>query len=315
MPDPKPELSVILQVGGERERARNCLASLLGQNIVDRMEIILLDYGLETHPPLTASDHPAVKLIQRPSYEPIGKSRALAVREASAPIVAFIEDHCLAFDGWAQAIVLRHHDGWKAIGPEMHTGNPGVGISDAIALMNYAKWLPPARAGIMDLLVGHNTAYDREILESFGEHLDDLLRCDPLLQWKIQERGFDLYLDPHMKVAHINETEMRTIMSGYFYWNRMFAPTRAAEFSWPVIKRLLWVVLFPLIPLVRIAKLFLYLVRDRPQLLGRYLNSLPVQIVAQYAAAIGQAIGLVRGIGTAEEDFLRYELNQIRRIA
>ena len=59
-------------------------------------------------------------------------------------------------------------------------------ISDAIALMNYARWLPPARSGVESLLPGHNVAYDRELLLSFGGRLPELLNCDPLLMWKIQ---------------------------------------------------------------------------------------------------------------------------------
>jgi hypothetical protein len=308
------DLSVVLQVGGERERAGNCLESLLRQEIIDRMEIILIDYGLDAFPPLPSSDHPAVRLLPRPAYEPFGQSRALGVREATAPVVAFIEDHCVAFSGWAKAIVDVHSQGWIAIGCEMHTGNPGVGISDAIALMNYAHWLPPTRTGVHPLLVGHNAAYDRELLLSFGEQLPDLLRCDPVLQWKLQEMGYELYLDSRIRIAHVNETELGAIALGYFQWNRLFAPTRAAVFHWPILKRMVWFMLSPLIPWTRLVKLFAYALRARRGWMGVYFRSLPVQFIAQSAAAFGQAVGLALGIGNAGTAFLYYELNQVRRV-
>ena len=315
MTETRPELSVVLQVGGQRPRAVECLASLLGQDQIARMEIILLDYGLGGHKPLQGSDHPAVRVIGRTEYEPFGTSRALGVQHARAAVVAFIEDHCVALDGWARSIIAAHNQGWKVIGCEMHTGNPGIGISDAIALMNYARWLPPARSGVESLLPGHNVAYDRELLLSFRGRLPELLNCDPLLMWKIQEMGHDLYLEQGMKVAHTNETEVGVIARGYYNWNRLFAVNRAASFKWPALKKFAWVALFPLIPPVRIAKLLVFLLRRRPGLLGSFLRSLPVQVIAQYAAAVGQAVGFLSGPGEAAVKFLDYELNQVRRVA
>ena len=304
-----------MQAGEERLRAKACLASLIRQEPIEQMEIILLDYALKEHGILPGANHPSVDLIERPRYESIGVSRALGAQRAHAPVVAYIEDHCVALEGWAQAIITAHDQGWKAIGCEMHTGNPGAGISDAIALMNYARWLPPARRGVDSLLPGHNVAYDRQLLLSFGDRLADLLCSDPLLQWKIQQAGYDLFLEPGMKVAHTNETDIGTIVRGYYYWNRVFAVNRAALFSWPTAKKVLWVTLFPLIPPVRIFKLMAYLLRERPNLLPSFASSLWVQVVAHYAAAAGQAAGFLFGKGCAEVEFLKYELNQPRRSA
>jgi len=312
MTERRPALSVVLQVGGERARAAECLASLLGQGPLAAMEILLLDYDREQGM-LPGADHPAVQLLERPAYESIGFGRAFGVEHARAPVVAFIEDHCVALDGWADAILAAHAQGWKAIGCEMHNGNPGIGISDSIALMNYARWLPPARRGVDSLLAGHNVAYDRELLLSFGERLPELLCSDPLLQWKMQQAGYQLFLEPAMKVAHKNETDIATIARGYYYWNRVFAINRAALFSWSTPRKLLWLVMFPFIPPVRIFKLMLYLLRERPRLLGTFVRSLPVQLAAQYAAAFGQAVGFTFGAGDAATAFLEYELNQPRR--
>ncbi len=62
--------------------------------------------------------------------------------------------------------------------------------------------------------------------------------------------------------------------------------------------------LSPLIPGSRLAKLLVYTLRERKDLLGLYLRSLPVQLVAQISAACGQAVGLLFGLGNAETVFL-----------
>ena len=140
------------------------------------------------------------------------------------------------------------------------------------------------------------------------------LRCDPVLQWHLQEQGIDLFLNPDIKIAHINETEISSILRGYFQWNRVFAPTRAEVFCWTMPKRMLWILLAPLIPPARILKQLFHLLRYRPALLKRFVTSLNVQFLAHSAAAAGQVTGLVFGIGDAETAFLHYELNQVRRV-
>jgi hypothetical protein len=190
-----------------------------------------------------------------------------------------------------------------------------MGVSDAISIMNYWRWLPPARAGVREMLVGHNTAYDRKVLLDQELPLELLLRCDPILQWHLVSTGHQLFLDPRIKIAHINETEISSIMRGYFHWNRVFAPTRAEVFRWSNHKRLLWILAAALIPPVRLVKQAIHILRFRPVLLGLFLRSLYVQVLAHTAAAAGQVIGLVIGIGEAETLFLHYELNQGRRVS
>lgn len=306
-------LSVVLQAGGQRDRASECLASLLKQSVIDRMQILVLDYGLGIHPPLPGSDHSVVEVIQRDEYEPFSQSRAIGVRKARAPVVAFVEDHVVVFDGWAEAIIESHRQGWKAIGPEVHSGNPGVGISDAIALMNNASWRPPAEEGVHELLAGHNTAYDREVLSSMGLPVEVLLRCDPVLQWLLRDHGYPCYLNPRSKIAHLNETELHAILPGYFHWNRLFAATRAQVFDWPWQQRAYRILATPLVPIVRVLRQLANVRQNNPGLLGQYFKSLPVQLIAHSFAALGQALGFLFGEGQSDEAFLRYELNQVRR--
>jgi hypothetical protein len=66
-------------------------------------------------------------------------------------------------------------------------------------------------------------------------------------------------------------------------------------------------------PFVRIVKIAGYLVREKSDYQATFLRSLPVQLLAHSAAALGQSAGLLFGEGDAEVEFLRYELNQLRR--
>ena len=310
-----PELSVVLQISPLRERAERCLRSLIGQEAIERMEILLLDYAARDFPALAGSEHPSVRRLGKDSLEPFGQSRSGAVGLTTGRIVAFIEDHCLAHPGWAAAILAAHSQGWDGVGPEVHNGNPGAGISDAVHLINYSRWFPPAEAGETDMIVGHNSSYVRESLLAYGEELATLLRCDTILQWQLARDGGRLAVSPEVRISHMNETDIPSLLRGSFLWNRMFAPTRANVFHWSASKRSAWVLFAPLIPFVRSIKLVWEVLNHRREFLWRCVRALPIVLVAHTAAAGGRIVGLVAGLGEAEVSFLRYEISQDRPIA
>jgi Glycosyl transferase family 2 len=306
---------VVLQVGPQRTRAANALRSLIEQEAIDRMEVLLLDYAADEFPPIVGSDHPNVRLLRRDSLEPFGRSRSEAVGMATGRVVAFVEDHCQAHPGWADAVLDAHDRGYHGVGPEVHNGNPGVGISDAVHLINYFRWLPPAVAGETSLIVGHNSSYLRETILAYGEELATLLRCDTVLQWRLAQDGYHLCVSPDVRISHFNETDLPSLFKGSFLWNRMFAPTRAHVFHWSAPKRLAWLILSPLIPFVRSIKLLIEILQRRRNLFWLTVAALPITFAAHSAAAAGQWIGLAAGLGDTEIAFLNYEITRNRGLA
>src|SRR5258708_6682257 len=93
-PSDAPELTVILVLGGQRERERRALQSLLEQSAIDRMEILLYDLGPTDCPPIPRSDHPRVRLTRGTPDDFLAESRAKGIRAARAPVICFMEEHC-----------------------------------------------------------------------------------------------------------------------------------------------------------------------------------------------------------------------------
>ena len=139
-----PSVSVVIVPGNQRERAARSLASVLDQDGIERAEVVLLDAANDGSPPLPRSDEAPVRVFARPERGTYGELRAEGARLARAPIVAFLEEHAIGLPGWLAAIEESLASGeYSGAGGEVHPLNPGVGISDAVALMNYARWLPP----------------------------------------------------------------------------------------------------------------------------------------------------------------------------
>lgn len=308
------DLTVVLAVGARRDRAVGCLASILAQEPIDRLEVLLFELGPEGVAPLPGSDHPSVRVLRRPPDTLYSAAKAEGVRVASAPVVAFIEEHVRAHPGWAAALIEAHRGPWAGVGPEVHNGNPRVALSRTIQLINYHSWMPPAPRAEFGMLPGHNSSFKRDVLLSYGDGLQDLLRAEVVLHLRLHRDGHRLLLEPAARIEHINESTIGSAMRGRFLWNRIYAPQRARSFGWSRTRRLLYVVGMPLVPLYSLARLFLFLARRRPALLARAVAGSPALFVAQLAAGAGQSLGLLFGTGDAEARFSHFEMNEYRAL-
>jgi hypothetical protein len=308
------DLSVILVVGERRDRAVGALASLLAQEDAGRLEILLLDLAPGEPAPLPGSERPGVLTVRLPADTLFAAAKAEGVRRASAPVVAFLEEHCRTHAGWARALIEAHRGPWAGVGAEVHNGNPGSAVSRVVALMNYHPWLPPAPRAEFDMLPGHNASFKRDVLLAYGDHLKELMRAEIVLHGKLRADGHRLFLEPTARFEHINESSLPSIFRGYFLFHRCYGPMRAATFGWSPARRLFYAAATPVIPIYFLVKLWRTLSRRRPELLASVPAAIPRILAAQLASAAGQAVGLLFGMGDAEARFSRFEMNEYRAL-
>jgi hypothetical protein len=292
-------------VGAIQERAANALHSILKQNIIDDMEILLV-HCLEEMVSLPNSDHPRVRVLHLPGMT-YGAGRAEAVQQAHAPVVAFLEEHCLAMTGWAESQIKDHQEGWAGVCGIVYNANPGVGFSDATYLSSYAPWLPGNPRKEVVLMPGHNSSYKRDILLSYGDKLADLLSVEPVLQWQLHQDGHKMLFDPDVSFAHQNEGRPQSWIIN-FVWSRYLGSVRARIFHWPSSKKLLYFLLVPGIPLARLLRLFISLAGHQPRRLWVFFWNFPILLIADYISALGQAVGLLFGAGDSAMKFTEREL-------
>ena len=308
----RPRISAIVMTDRQRQRGEKCLRSILGQSVIKDMEVLLLDFAPATVRRLPSSHHPAVRLVRLNHAIGFGCARALAVRMARAPIVAFFEEHVAARPGWAKAILRAHAGGWAGVGPEVHNLTSGQGLSDLIFLAGYGDWAPPLAAGESRLIPGQNSTFKRDVLLRYGPELDRLLEADTLLQWRMCADGYRLYHAPEAKIEHASEGSLRTLMFGYYLVMRHFAPLRAELYHWPPLKRALRLILAPLGPFYRSARLLWGLASRRSSFFWKALAGIWAIIGAHLGGAAGEAVGLLAGVPVHDRRFLIYEMNADR---
>lgn len=304
-------LTVVIVVGSLRARAARCLRAILAQARSD-VETLIVDVAPDGTAPFPDPRPETVRVLRLPAETTFAAARAAGVRAARAAIVAFLEEHAFPRDGWAEAVIAAHREPYAGVGGEMDNANPGVGISDIAGLMSYGRFYAPQQPRETAMIVGHNSSYKRDTLLGLGADLDRLLACDLVLMMRLRHLGHRLFIDPRIRVAHANETALRSTIRGYFLHHRTYGPLRAREGGWSWWRRLVYVAATPLIPVYFVVKFRHFLRRQRSELVPIFDRGLVPVLVSQFAAACGQAVGLIAGPGGADVAFTVYELTEPR---
>jgi hypothetical protein len=236
------------------------------------------------------------RVIEAGAIGSTARARAAGVRESSAPIVAFAEDHSYPASGWAEALIRRHQENWAAVGPVMANANPRTMTSWANLLIEYAEWLEPSPGGEREHLPGHNSSYQRATLLEYGERLEAMLDAESVLHWDLRRKGCKLYLEPTARTFHQNFSAPLSYLSLRFNGGRLFASARSR--AWPFGRRAIFALGAPLIPFVRCLRIARELFKaGRPRHL--LLPLLPVLLLGLIFDAAGEMAGYAFGPGSA----------------
>lgn len=307
-----PELTVILMTPGTYENLRRTVAWLRAQSAADRIELLLLGRSREQ---LAAdeselADFHSFKVIEVGDLRSRARGNAIGVRHASAPVVAFSEDHVCPQPGWAEALIERHREPWAVVGPVFHNGNPRTAVSWADFLPGYGEWLDPLPGGEVSHLAGHNSSYKRDVLLEFDDELESLLTAEAVLHWELGARGHRLYLEPRAKTRHYNFSRLRIYLWATFLHSRSFAAERARAERWGPLRRVAYAGAWPLIPLVRLRRVTRDVARVPSD--GVFLRVLPPVLLGLTFSALGEALGYLLGPGNAYERVTHYEFDRDR---
>jgi glycosyltransferase involved in cell wall biosynthesis len=293
---------------------RKTIRHLRAQKCQNRLEIVLVapaaaELGLDES---EMRDFHRFRVIEVGPIHSTARARAIGVRHASAPVVAFVEDHAFPAPGWAEALIEAQKQNWAAVGPMMANANPRSIISWANFLIEYAPWSGTRPGGTFEHLPGHNGSYKRDVLLEYGDHLEAMLDAESILHWDLRARGYLLYLEPKARTFHQNFSRSLPSLSLRFNGGRLFASSRARQ--WALWRRLLYTLAGPLIPLVRFCRIIGELCRPGQP---RYLlpRVLPALIVAIVSDGAGEMVGYLFGRGNATARLADMEFHRHRYLA
>jgi hypothetical protein len=294
--------------GACRERAQHALDRLCAQTAINALEIVVVDVAAGGVPKLSIPSGAPVAIVSACGLEHWGKARRLGLERTSAPIIAFVEEHCFTEPGWAAALIEAHEGPWACVGYGFRNANPESYVSRAAMVTDYGLWLDGAPRGRVWWLPGNNVSYKREAFLSLGDRLEGALATDFVAQETFRERGLPMFVEPRALAKHMNFTTVHETAITNYVWCRAMAARRADAAGWSQVRRIAQALVTPATaPIYRVARLVGKL--RGWGTLGQFAASLPVLLVVSLCAGVGEAAGYVLGAGNAEAQLKRWELD------
>jgi len=194
----------------------------------------------------------AVRVVPVSTPLSLPRARAAGVRAASTPTVFVGETHCFPEPDMCNRLLAGFTDQQcAAVIPAIVNANPKTALSWASYLTDYGGWGPGRKSGHLERTLKYNGAYRRDVLLKFGNRLDDLLDANNEDLWPILHRqGYYSCFDRDARANHVNATKLRAMLQIRFYSGALIGAQRARRWTW--VRRLMYVVASPLIPVVLI---------------------------------------------------------------
>lgn len=223
----------------------------------------------------------------------IPELRALAIRRARGELVGITEDHCIAPDGWLEAMVRAHEAGHPIVGGPIANAETRRLVDWAAFFCEYSRFEPPLPSG-PGPVPGNNVTYERRLLPL----IDDLLArgvWEEEYNARLAEHGYPTYLEPGAVMLHRKRFGLGEFVAQRYHYARAFAGLRLREA--PLARRLLYAGFaaggLPPLLLLRIIRNVLARGRHRREL----LLSLPLLALFVVVWGWGEVVGYLLGEG------------------
>jgi hypothetical protein len=261
-----------------------------------RIEILLPERtGAATREQI-AQRFPAVTIMPVDPGTPIPAMRRLAFSQASAAVIAVIEDHVLVPPDWAARLLGAVRESQGIVGGWIRNDATERLRDRAAYLCEYGHMLVPIPSGPAPWVTGNNVGYRRDVLESLWTVVEED-RWEDRLHAAAREKGIELQVRSDIVAGHKMQYRSAMEYAGQrFLYSRAFAAMRLRGAA--RAKRLaygLGAFVLPPVLLLRIVKSGWAAAEQRADL----MRSLPLLALFVSAWSLGEAAGALLGPGDA----------------
>jgi len=312
----KPPLSVVVVTADRFASIRKTVDALREQTIADQIELIVVGPEPAALEDMTDADAAGFGSMQTlftgAPIENVDHAGAVGLLAGESDVVAIVEDHAYPEPGWAQAVVDAHHGPWALVGAVVVNANPASPWSWSNQLMAYGEWTEPVEGGEMSNVSRHNVSFKRSVIEQYGDDLGKVFARGGGLLPKLRDQGQRFLLCDTARVRHLNPSRFRSTAELRFLAGWLEGGTRSAREGWSPVRRAIYTLGSPLIPVVRFMKVRQKVLAPIHQ--GRRLRLLGAVLSALALDAAGQAIGFCIGPGRTEKRLADFEHDRGRHL-
>jgi glycosyltransferase involved in cell wall biosynthesis len=273
-----PNVSVVVPAYRAAETIAACLRGLQGQDLEEPFEVIVVASGGDATVDIVRRGFPRIVLLASGERLTPGAARNLGVARSRGEVVAFLAADCVPEPDWLRRRVEAHRAGHDLVG----------GYLDVMTPSTLAGWAQYFSKFWGVLALGGRTftgrgplfhlSYTRAVLERGGDFLDAVAGEDTAYNHNLVAGGARVHFDAAIRARHVNTRRFTDVVAAQ---REQGAATGAlcrdqviAAYYAPSVRggRL-----GPLRTTLRAAAAVL---RYRPGLLGRFLVSSPLVLLA-----------------------------------
>lgn len=283
-----PRLSVVIPAYRAAGTIFQCLSALERQSCED-FEVLVVSSGEEDTDRLVAERFPEVRRIRSRERRFPGGARNLGIAKARAELLAFTDADCVPDGTWVESLIAAHELETPVIGGVIANGNPGRRTGWAYYLVEFHRWAPGADAGFVDDLPGCCWSMKRWAFDRYGPFVEGTYCSDTIFHWRMARDGLRPYLDPGVRVSHLNPVGLGGILRHERMHGRSFARVRAAEHGWGRSRAALHAATTPLLPFLLLGRIVAGAGARR--LTRRLLQTLPLVAASVASWSAGELEG------------------------
>ncbi len=283
----KPKLSVVIGSSNARHSVGKCLHELMRQRNDQNVEVVVVDNSVDGTAEIITREFPDVKLVRCAEDKLMPELWETGIRQSVGDVVAITTSHFVPAKNWIKEILKAHENSSPAIGGAIENARTSDIVAWAVYFCRYSPYMLPFKEAPVRDFAGDNASYKRSALERC-EHARRNGFWESFVHEELIKDGARLLVSPEIVVYHQKSFDLVGFVKQRFWHGRQFGSERALDLS--PLKRLLYILLSPLIP-------FLYLFRitrrvlSKRRHLGRYLLSLPVLTLFLLSWSIGELSG------------------------
>lgn len=296
-------VSVIIAAYNSHKTIGKCLESLQHQQDTDNYEVIVVDSSQDSATENITRNYPKVKLVRVHERKYPGDARNLGIAQAKGDIFAFTDTDCIPDKNWVARIIEAHQHPHPVIGGVVDIANKESYVSWAAYFCEFNQWIP-REAENKNKITEIPTcclSMKRWVFDKFGPFIEGTYCSDTAFHWKMAKEGHRPMLVPTIKISHINIDRWVKYFQKQFMHGRQFARVRVAEKGFSVPRRLLYLLLSPLLPLLLTYRIFVRLT-DSAYYFKKFLLVSPIVLTGLSFWSFGEMVGYLLGASPYAKD-------------
>lgn len=300
-----PDLSAVT-VGLHGDRSLGpLLRALAAQTVADRIEVVAV--VPEDAPAPSPEGFAAFRTVRVPELITTGEAIAAGVHAATAPVVAYTEEHSWPRPDWAERLLAVHDGRAAAVSWSLENGNP-VSITSWVHLLSdFGPAVHPAPARSLPAPPWHHTSYRRELLTAYGADLGTMLEAEWRVHAELAQAGHPLLHAGDARSRHWNVSRYTQHLRDECRGARSFGASRVDHGRWGAGRRLAYAAAAPLLFAVRLGRVLPHVRRVAPPRAPLVVGLITVALVA---AAVAEACGYAAGTGASRRRRMMVELDR-----